>query len=180
MKKDTRVTFEKKESKSSDILDIEGRCFGKEMKIILVYFDANKDAKGKKRNEIKKEVEKKIKNVNGKGVMIIGDFNGHLEMLEKDRKTDANGKTVLDWMGNNNLTLLNMDEMCEGLYTRVQINQVKGTTEKSAIDFALVNEEMYSWCEKMVIDEEKKIMECSDQSKRLKTITVQIAEVKPI
>ena len=95
MRKEEQVNLEKKESKSSDILEIEGKCYGKEMKIILVYFDANKNAAGKERNRaIKKEIEEKIENTKDKGLMIIGDFNGHPELLE-NRKTDENGRTIL-------------------------------------------------------------------------------------
>ena len=157
--------MKKKESKSSDILEIEGKCFGKEMKIILVYFDASRDPTGKERNkEIKREVEEKIVHAEGKGIMILGDFNGHLEMLENERKTDENGRTALRWMTKYNLTLLNADEMCDGLYTRVRIIPEHGINEKSAIDLVLVNEEMYNWCVNMKIDEEREILRCSDHN----------------
>merc|ERR1711874_919673 len=63
-----------------------------------------------------------------------------------------------------NYPLLNMDEMCEGLYTRINIRPDR--TEKNAIDFVLVNKEMYSWCESMEIDEigETISRDCSDHS----------------
>ena len=62
------------------------------------------------------------------------------------------------------MTLLNADEMCDGLITRERNIPAHGIYEKSAIDFVLVNEEMYSWCESMKIDEEREIMRCSDHN----------------
>ena len=90
--------------------------------------------------------------------MIIGDLNGHLELLGKNRRTSENGKNVLSWIEKYNLNLLNADEKCKGVYTRCQ------GTQKSAIDMVLVNEEMYNWCESMEIDEEKEIINCSDHN----------------
>ena len=171
MRKEEQVNLEKKESKSSDILEIEGKCYGKEMKIILVYFDANKNAAGKERNRaIKKEIEEKIENTKDKGLMIIGDFNGHLELLEENRKTDENGKTILSWMETYNLILLNADEKCKGIYTRTR------GTQKSAIDWTLVNKEMYGWCEKMEIDEDKEILDCSDHNLLSVTLNIRKAD----
>ena len=167
MEKDEQIILEEKKSRSSDILEVEGKCYGKEVKIILVYFDANRNAIGKERNQkIKEELEQKIGNSEDKGLMILGDFNGHLELLEKERRTDENGRTVLSWLGNYNLTLLNADEKCDGTYTRTRGNQ------KSAIDWVLMNKEMYGWCERMEIDENKEILECSDHN--LISITLNI------
>ena len=42
------VEFEKKKQINEEILEIEGTCFGMEMKVILVYFDARKSDEGKK------------------------------------------------------------------------------------------------------------------------------------
>ena len=74
---------------------MEGICFGREIKIILVYFDVRRTEEGRKNNlRIREEIESKIKKNTRKGLMILGDFNGHLEMLEENRRDDINGKMV--------------------------------------------------------------------------------------
>jgi len=75
-----QVNFEKQKSSSGDILEIEGTCFTKKLKVLVVYFDVNRNAVGGKQ-EIKKEIKEMIKSVESKGLMILGVFNGHLEML---------------------------------------------------------------------------------------------------
>ena len=102
-------------------------------------------------------METKIENNDKEGLMIVGDFNGHINLLEQ-RKTDYNGQMVMDWMAEYNLTLLNMDERCEGLYTW------KRGKQRSAIDFMLVNRKMYEMFEKMTIDENREKVDLSDHS----------------
>ena len=55
-----------------------------------------------------------------------------------------------------NLVVLNADERCEGVSTRVQGN------ERSVIDFYLVNERMYGMFERMKVDEHKEMFDMSD------------------
>ena len=50
MREDKRVEFEKKKRKNEESLEIEGVCYGMEMKIILVYFDVRKNEEGRKNN----------------------------------------------------------------------------------------------------------------------------------
>ena len=58
MKKTDQINLEKQESKSSDILEVDGICFGREMKIILVYFDVRRNNEGRKNNSrIRKETD---------------------------------------------------------------------------------------------------------------------------
>ena len=63
-----------------------------------MYFDSNKGEKGRSRNEeIRREVESKIKKNNSECLLILGDLNAHLTLLE-DRKEDTNGKMVRKWI----------------------------------------------------------------------------------
>ena len=92
------VDFEEKKQINEEILEIEGKCFGMEMKVILVYFDARKTEEGKENNrKIKEDIEKMIRSNKKEGLLIVGDFNGHLEELD-GRKDDLNGKMVREWM----------------------------------------------------------------------------------
>ena len=59
--KKKQIKLEKNENKEKDILEVEGKCIGLKMKMILVYFDTRKNKDGRDRNdEIRNEVEKII------------------------------------------------------------------------------------------------------------------------
>merc|ERR1739840_78220 len=103
------------------------------------------------------------------GMVILGDFNGHLDILE-DRKEDENGKMVMEWISTYGLILLNAEEICSGKYTWSRGEQ------KSAIDFVLVNENMYKRIRKMEIDEEQEVVDYSDHN--LITVTMSMEQKK--
>ena len=157
-KKRDGLTFKKIENKNPDFLELEGKLLGIETKMIIVYMDSDKGKEGIERNTvIRKAVEERIINNEKKGLMILGDFNGHLSLLE-NRKEDMNGKMVLEWMEEFGLTLLNATKKCKGVFTRIERGQ------KSAIDLVLVNKEIYGICENMEIDEEKREVQFSDHN----------------
>jgi len=61
MRKKETIHFEQKETKNRNILEIEGKCMGMEMKIILVYIDVDKEKEGYIRNQkIRMEIEEKV------------------------------------------------------------------------------------------------------------------------
>ena len=158
-----QIRLNKVENENKDLLELEGVLFGIEIKILVVYFDSKKYGEGRKRNHgLRKILEDKLENNDKDGLLVMGDFNGHIKMLDQS-KEDANGKMVLKWMDEFNLTLLNLDEKCKGLYTwrRKLLN---GKEQKSAIDFILVNNKMYELFEGMSIDEDRLRIDYSDHS----------------
>ena len=96
---------------------------------------------------MEKEIKSLIEGNSWRGLMVLGDFNGHLKILENDRLEDANGSMVTRFMDEFNLQLMNADERCRGVYTWGRHNQ------KSAIDMILVDNVVYGVCGTMVIDE---------------------------
>ena len=116
------------------------------VRIILVYFDSDKKNNSQEARDNKKlklELEKMIRNNEMEGLMILGDMNAHLEMLE-DKKDDINGEMIREWMNEEDLILLNGDEKCKGTYTWGRYSG-KNREQKSAIDMVLVNHKMYEW-----------------------------------
>ena len=160
-KEDRRVELEEvKGCSHRDVLTVEGRVFGLDVRIILVYFDSSKEREGKdfdRNRDIQAQVERMIKGNKRKGLIVLGDFNGHLGLLE-DRRDDINGEMVMKWLDEFDLILMNADEKCEGVYTWSRGDQ------RSAIDFMLVNECVYEKCKSMHVDEEKEIVSFSDHS----------------
>ena len=139
MRKGNYFNFSKRENNNREFLEIEGTCFDSKIKIILVYFDVDKSKDGEKVNaKIRKDIEKRIEVKDDEGLIILGDFNGHIRGLGP-QETDFNGKMVLEWLSTYNLILLNMDDRCQGVTTwsRETKNQC------SAVDFDLVNNFIY-------------------------------------
>ena len=119
-KEDRRVVLEEvKGCSHRDVLTVEGRVFGLDVRIILVYFDSSKEREGKdydRNRDIQAQVERMVKDNKRKGLIVLGDFNGHLGLLE-DRRDDINGEMVMKWLDEFDLILMNADEKCEGVYT---------------------------------------------------------------
>ena len=88
----------------------------------------------------------------------MGDFNACTEMLNEENKNklDDCGKIILSWIDEFNLTILNLEDNCEGVYTWSRGNL------KSAVDYILINDIMYSQYLGMKIDEHKEELDLSD------------------
>ena len=154
-----RINFEKMENKNKNLLEMKGKCYGQKLRIVLVYFDSDKSKEGgQKRNKaLKIEVEKAMGSAkeNNEAILVLGDFNGHIGLLGH-QKANQQGKLILKWIEEDGLSLLNMDENCEGVYTWSRGDQ------KSVIDYAFVNKEMYNHFIEMKIDEKKEEFADSD------------------
>ena len=95
---------------------------------------------------------------NDKRLILIGDFNSHLNFIEDNRNTDKNGQYLLRLIEENNLTLLNSLPECTGKYTW------EGRSTKSVIDYALMNNKMLQMLVEMKIDEQKSKYDLSDHN----------------
>ena len=156
MPRNEKLKFKKTKNKNSELLDIEGKMYGVEVRIVVAYFDVRRDDEGKNRNKkLRKDIENIIEKNEKDGLIIAGDFNGHLRMLD-GKEDDENGKMLLEWVGNYQLIMLNTDQRCEGRHTRVHRNQ------KTTLDYIMVNRKIYDLVEEIKIDENKEIMDRSD------------------
>lgn len=141
------------EEECRDILVAEVCVRGWECKLVLVYLDTGDT----ERNVgIYGRLDAIIES-SGELVplLVFGDFNGHVGYLGEQR-INGNGRMLLEFIEKWNLIMLNMDDACEGLYTRVQ------GEERSVIDYYLVNEKMYDKFRRMKIDEDKDDYDMSD------------------
>ena len=130
-KKNKNIILEEINTKSSDILAVEGKVRGCKIRIILTYFDSTKLKSGKdfKRNRnIQRQIEKLFSVEPDVSLVCLGDLNGRLTKLEPGIENDANGDMIENWILKYDLNHLNQTEKCEGVYT---FNTKNG---KSAID----------------------------------------------
>ncbi|CAL4106290.1 unnamed protein product, partial [Meganyctiphanes norvegica] len=152
------IKFEKVPNVEKEILEIEGKCMDLKIRTILVYFDARTTPEGKRRNlEIKKEIERILKSVEEEALVVLGDFNAHIGLLGA-QTIDRNGRMILKWLNEYNLTMLNLDDRCEGTTTW------EARDQKSTVDFVLVNQKMYSRFIEMEIDEKREKIDISDHN----------------
>ena len=155
------VKLEELETRSNDILAVEGRVNNTKCRIVLCYFDCTKVLKGKdfKRNrEIQKQVEKLMEVDPSTALMVLGDFNGRLSKLEPSIRSDANGKMIEAWVDKLDLFHLNTMDTCVGRYTFDSLNG------RSAIDHILTNGLLYQKHIGMWVDEEKTMLNISDHN----------------
>ena len=145
-KSESLYDVSKEQTSNNDILHAVVKVGGEMLHVVLLYFSVISKQEDKVRNaKIKKEVEKIIVQVKEEqqAVMILGDFNGHISGLGKQRE-DETGRTVLEWINEHAMILLNMDDRCTGLFTWQRKDQT------SAIDFVMMNNKCYAWFEETV------------------------------
>ena len=156
------IKMEELETGSNDILAVEGKIYNRKVRLVLCYFDCTKELDGKdyKRNRaIQRKVEDLMGVDPGTALMVLGDINGRLKLLEPTiRASDANGKMVESWTDDKDLIHLNAMDTCVGRYT------FRSQNGKSAIDHVLVNECMASKHISMWIDEDKTMLDISDHN----------------
>ena len=91
-------------------------------------------------------------------VFLQMDGNLHCgeDIIKGDPNTiNTNGKLLRSFLDNNpSISLLNSLDRCQGKITRRR--QKGNRSEESILDFALVCEKLLPFCERMIIDEEKK------------------------
>ena len=138
--KNGNILMKKIETIHTDILIIQCKIYGLELRMILIYmtvsnYDTNK--------HLMKYIQDHIQNI--KNNIILSDFNGHIGFL-LPQPMNKNGKLMLDLIDNNNLILLNGHADCKGEITWQQRER------KSTIDYLMVDEEMHKRFKNMIID----------------------------
>ena len=137
---------------------VRGSIVNKQVRIILVYMSVETKSEDKERNEkIKREIDEKLEENQDTAIMLLGDFNGHVGFLGR-QKVDRNGRFATEMMNNNKTILLNCDDKCDGIYTW------ESKEYRSAIDYVLVNSKMYQSVHKMTIDEHQEHLDLSDHN----------------
>ena len=115
---------------NSDILALLVEIGNMKIYIILVYFSVQNNLNDKRRNvKMKNNLESLLNHFEGP-ILVIGDFNAHVQGLGY-QKENMNGRQMLDTIGRYRLTMLNLDDRCQRLYTWER------SAHKSVIDFGL-------------------------------------------
>lgn len=155
--KDKEIKLEKGDTKNKDLMLIKGDFYGEQINIIVVYFSIGTAQNKEKNMALRKEAEHMIQLMGSQCTLVLGDFNGHVG-FKGEQKLDDNGAMIIDWMQKYDLIMLNDDTNCKGVYTWQRNDQ------KSVVDFALVNTNMYNIFTDMLIDDSKQLFDLSDHN----------------
>ena len=159
---DERIKLEKLNTESDDILVVEGEIHKEKIRIVLIYFNCGKLAVGRRYNEnrkIQEEVERYMQVEEGVKLIVLGDLNARLRILEPGIETDINGRMVEEWVAEKGLQHLNRSEKCVGTYTFG-----KPGGRRSAVDHILINEELQADFKGMRVDENGEELNISDHN----------------
>ena len=95
----------------------------------------------------------------GMNLMILGDINARLTILEPRIETDVNGNMIEDWITGKDMAHLNRSEKCGGIYT---FGRPEG--RRSAIDHVIVNQKLNNQFKGMRVDENGEELNISDHN----------------
>ena len=95
----------------------------------------------------------------GVNLLILGDMNARMSILEPNIETDANGAMIEEWIGGMDMTHLNRSDKCVGKFT---FGRPEG--RRSAIDHVLVNNKLNEQFKGMTIDENGEEINISDHN----------------
>ncbi|KAM7291590.1 hypothetical protein ISCGN_028163, partial [Ixodes scapularis] len=122
-----------------------GKLMGRPVAIAVVYFWSG--SQEEMNQKIYECLMQDIQELQGQHeVIVLGDFNGHLEEL--DGKMDANSRRLMNLARRNNLVVSNLEEKCEGTVTWTARDQC------SSIDYGLLSPGIYDRLTSMKIDED--------------------------
>ena len=80
---------------------MEGEIHKEKVRMILIYFNCGKLAVGRRYNEnrmIQEEVERYMQVEEGVKLIVLGDLNARLRILEPGIETDINGRMIETWV----------------------------------------------------------------------------------
>ena len=123
------------EGPESEILWIIVKDDHKEIAVGVVYFSCHSADSREQNNKLEEEDINEQKG-EGRRILLMGDFNGHLNKGEDgELRCDINGERILGIVENEGLELINETDVCLCKWTWMRKNS------KSCIDYVLADED---------------------------------------
>ena len=125
---------------------------------IVLAYGLQESANEGERNEFFEELELEMTAAEDRGnkTILVGDLNSKItQENEVIKELTPNGTLLNNMISRCSLKVLNFNKKCVGKWTRVE--EKNGVTEKSIIDYIIVNDNVERIATEMVIDEEKLI-----------------------
>ena len=128
------------------------------LRIGVIYAPQENVTYAKDLKTIYKEIEEQADEArkNHEMLLIVGDFNCKVGKIVpgNDDKVTKGGRMLIKTTLKKSLTIVNTEEVCNGLWTRVQPGK-KNKTQRSVIDYVIVDEKLRLKIKGITIDEER-------------------------
>ena len=132
-------------------------CFGKDkpMYIAVTYFPVegtDPNTTDELYGQLLSEVLRIEDQEDNPCILIMGDMNGRIgrEISDGDPVCNSNGKRLLSFRDDSNLSIINCSNLCSGKITWCRGNQ------KSTIDYMMSSDNLMNRVYEMIVDEERK------------------------
>ena len=90
-------------------------------------------------------------------LVLIGDLNAHLEILEPEKKSSCGGKLIEEFLDSGSYELVNAsDKVIGGPYTRADPSDPNEDSKKSVLDICIISKELSKYVKSLEIDRDKK------------------------
>ena len=150
----------------AEVLFVQLTCGRLTATIGLVYAPQENDLTVGKMDEMYKYISDEVGKAAADGHVVIlgGDFNCKIGESIKGNKKEVSkgGRRLLKMTRNSGLAILNANDKCNGVWTRIQ--QEQRGEKRSVLDYMLITEEHEALVKSMDIDEQKTITPYRDDS----------------
>ena len=146
-------------STESEILVIQTKIDQTDLRIINAYGPQELDAEKENIFRFWQDLEKEVISAKDQncGILIQMDANAKVgyEVIRNDpNQLSNNGRVLLELVERQQLSILNANELCEGVITRHRKTVIG--EEKSVIDYVIVCDLLLRYLQQMLIDEDRK------------------------
>ena len=146
-------------NEDAETLTVQMQLHDRQLRVINGYGPQNDDTPQNKLN-FWMGLEEEIIAAKSESCMILIQMDANAkvgqQILSSDPNCDmdGNGKLLLEVINRQHLLLLNVDRSCTGVITRERVT--KTNTELAILDYMLVCEELYTFFETLMIDDQRK------------------------
>ena len=160
------IQIKREQRNEAEMLFLQVTCGRSLMTIGIIYAPQENQVDRHQLDNIYQIMRDEIEKAKDEGhvVMIMGDLNCKVGKHIEGNTTEITkgGRRLLKMKEEMDMTILNAERNCQGLWTRTQKDI--HTTKKSVIDYVLISEEHKGIVEKMEIDEAKEKTPYRDDS----------------
>ena len=158
IKKDIEATLIRDGNDETEIISVQVELGIFPIRIIVAYApqeNANSERKKNFWDFVENEIQEAELQNHGVILQMDGNLHPGPDVVKNDpNPQNRNGKIFMDFLSRNKqLEVLNCQEHCEGVITRIRKLEMK--TEKAVLDFCIINRKLMPFFKKMIIDEER-------------------------
>ena len=154
----TPVLISTGRDEDSEVLTVQVKVGKYDVRIINAYGPQEDECNREDIYQLWQEIEEEVVNAKDEGCLLIIQLDANAKIGMENLKDDpnnvsGNGKILLDVVRRQNLTIANTVDLCKGVITRER--KTLNNVERSVIDYVILCEDLNSYLEEMLIDEDR-------------------------